>query len=198
MRSFIDRMTPKVSVPVDLPPTVPVTATAASRVIMVDLEPDLESGLEGEEEVEVECLSGPYRIDNHTDLPVISDTSHSDIRATPLLNSNSSSSSKKRKSPIDQGSSLDRSRTKSKTNSIQRILIPSDADTVALRSKGGAAVSSRIEVRIEKDKKEMSSTTAGVDAWICAACTYCHRGQERHYLQCAVCACSRPALSSQL
>ena len=183
MRSFIDRMTPKV------PATA--TTTASSRVIMVDLEPDLESELEEEE---VQCLSGPYQTDNHSD-------TRSGLGASPLLNNynnniSSSSSSKKRKSPVTQGSIADSSHAKSKTNNMSktspRNATPNDTDTDARRSK----IHSRIEILKEKDKKEAAS--AGADAWICAACTYCHRAQERQYLQCAVCACSRPALSSQL
>lgn len=207
LRSFIDRMRPKAPAPSPPP------------VIMLDLEPHLES--EGEEEVE--CLSGYNRNGDHVTLSVVPHTSHSNAQSGAsggqLINNNnnnSSSSTKKRKSPITQGSSVDSAHAESKssnrnnpTSSLTcaiRNVTSNAADTEVRRSEGGAAVRSKRDIGENNDKKELVTAVkrsvsvegdrAGPDVWTCTVCTYCHRAHERQYLQCAVCACNRPALSA--
>ena len=81
-------------------------------------------------------------------------------------------------------------RTRRKGESVIECAADEDGRAVTLVTPAGAtAVGGR------RAAVAASSSNASKSRWTCSICTYCHRPEEWQYLQCALCASSRPALS---
>ena len=62
-------------------------------------------------------------------------------------------------------------------------------------SSGGAVTLITHECAVSAGDRRVAASASHASRWICAICTYCHRPEEWQYLQCALCASNRPALS---
>jgi hypothetical protein len=51
------------------------------------------------------------------------------------------------------------------------------------------------ECPVSAGDRRAAASASHASRWVCAICTYCHRPEEWQYLQCALCASNRPALS---
>lgn len=82
---------------------------------------------------------------------------------------------------------------------VQRAKRKKGSDTVKSSDSSGCAVSLVTpECAVSAGDRKVAASASHASRWICAICTYCHRPEEWQYLQCALCASNRPAVSVPL
>lgn len=83
---------------------------------------------------------------------------------------------------------------------VQRAKRKKGSVTVTMKSsnRSGRAVTHvtpECAVGAGEGDRRVAASASHASRWVCAICTYCHRPEEWQYLQCALCASNRPALS---
>jgi hypothetical protein len=81
---------------------------------------------------------------------------------------------------------------------VQRAKRKKGSVTVKNGDMGGRAVklvTPECTVGAGEVDRRVAASASHASRWVCAICTYCHRPEEWQYLQCALCASNRPALS---
>ena len=83
---------------------------------------------------------------------------------------------------------------------VQRVKRKKGPVTVTMKSsdRSGCAeilVTPECSVGAGEGDRRVAASASHASRWVCAICTYCHRPEEWQYLQCALCASNRPALS---
>jgi hypothetical protein len=84
---------------------------------------------------------------------------------------------------------------------VQRAKRKKGSVTVTMKSRdssGRAAtlVTPECAMSAGEGDRRVAASASHASRWVCAICTYCHRPEEWQYLQCALCASNRPALSA--
>lgn len=120
-----------------------------------------------------------------------SEVRHTAVSSSAVIELSDAEEEEEEEVVLDHGDDIIVQRAKRKKGSV----------TVAMKSSDRSGrvvtlVTPECAVSAGEGDRRVPANASHTSRWVCAICTYCHRPEEWQYLQCALCASSRPALSA--